>query len=586
MATNPKTYVYHSYKNSVFKGILTNVISDFAKQQEINSAGSTITVVLGSPADSYSEGSLIDFNNDIQIYEIDDGNPNGSLIFRGFIVNYKPVFTSDNKENVQLTIMGYGATLNDYIIESGEAVDVNQNSNDGNTSAVLGVDGHTGSFTDVIQSFTVGGGITKLSAVEFYLAGHQIDDLGNSAFLQVFTSQSDAEGGGTSSVIATALQTINSLTATAYKFTFATPVTITPGNRYWCRLSYNSNDHLPGGIGDPGYVGQIDVYYNSTKPLSAETMETVKYNGVSWNAPVSVTGSTYIKTYSSSGATTSVYSSQDPSAILKSIIDNYNLQGGKITYTPASIDSTNTQVSYTFNCNTVYEGIQKCLQMAPVGWYFYIDEINNVLHFHKISGSATHTFTMSKNIQNLSVEKRAQDIVNVVYFIGGPTGGVNLYNKYVQQTSVDIYGRHAIRYTDNNVTQSSTAQIIANSILSNQGQVELRIEMDILDDGGQGPLGLGFDIESVTLGESISFRSMGASSGGSLWDVAKWDINKWDFDITDLSSVVVQVTRIDYTPDVLHLALSTVPPDITKRVQDIYRNLQQVNNLSNPTTPS
>lgn len=577
--TNPKTYVYHSYKNGAFEGVLMNVISDFEYQQEMNSTGSAITVVLGVVADNYGEGTLVDFNNDIQIYEIDDANPNGQLIFRGYIVNYKPVFSDDNQEQVILTIMGYGSTLNDYVLESAETTDVNQNSQNGSNVICYSYDSKVGNSFSIVQSFLVGAGVTKLSSVELWLAASNAAALGSVGLLQVFSSQSDAESGGLSSLIASASLPITSLTAQAYKFTFATAVTVTSGNTYWVKLSVSS----PSGTTTTGFIA---VYYDSTAPYPSGILETISYDGASTYTKASVTGDAYIKTYQSAGNTTFSYNSLDPSAILKSVMDNYVAQGGRITYTAASVDLTATTVTYQFNANTIFEAINKCLQMAPVGWYWYIDQANNVIHFHKVSSTAQHTLTIGKNIKNLAVEKRAQDLVNVVYFVGGPTGGVNLYNKYILQTSIDLYGRHAIRYNDNNVTLSATALIIANNILSSRGQVELRVDLDIMDDGGNASSALGFDIESIVLGESISFRSFGPGSGGTLWDQAKWDQAKWDFDITDLSSIVIQVTKVDYKPNILHLSMSTVPPDITKRVEDIYRNLQQVNVLSNPATPS
>jgi hypothetical protein len=589
MATNPtpKTFTYHVYKNGSFKGLLTNVISDFSFPQEINSAGSTVTIRLAAAADSYSEGSLVDFNNQIQVYVIDGDSPNGSLIFTGFITNYMPVFTDDNKEYVDLTVMGYGATFSDYIIEAGETIDVNGNSQNGSTTGCTGNFSGPGTNTVVIQSFQVGAGVTKLSAVEFVIACNTNDDFGNSVLAQVYSSQTDAQGTTTGTPIASATLPITSLTAANYKFTFASFASVTAGNTYWVRLTYVYSDHTTGGIGDPGYAGKMVIYYDSSNLHGSGILETVVFTGSVGGAVTVIAGAgAYIKTYSGTGSTQAAYSSQDPSAILKSIIDNYNSQGGPVTYTPSSIDLTGTTVSYTFNTNTVLEGINQVLTLAPAGWYWYVDQATNVLHFHKQSLTAQSTLALGKNIKNLSVEKRAQDIVNVVYFVGGPIAGVNLYQKYTLQSSINLYGRHAMRYTDNNVTLAATAQIIANSILTNQGQIELRIEMDILDNAGDSTSILGFDLESLTLGQTISFRSFGPGSGGTLWDVALWDVAKWDFDITDLSSVVVQITRKDYKPDVLHLSLSTVPPDITKRVQDIYRNLTQLNTLNNPAIPS
>jgi hypothetical protein len=578
-AQTPKTYRYHSYKNSVFQGVLTNVISDFAYQAEINSAGSAVTILLGVVADNYGEGTLVDFNNNIVVYEIDDENPNGLLIFSGFIVNYKPSFTEDNQENVELTVMGYGATLNDYMIEATTSPDATQNSQNGSMQIYLS--SRVGLWQQVYQSFVVGGSVTKLVSMTFKLAAASAADIGDTVTLQICSTQGDIEGNVATNVLGSASQVISSTTATDYNFNFASPLTVTPGGTYYARLLITG---FGSGAGDPSFV---NVYYDSAAPYGSGSPKTGNYNGVATTSWVALAGDLYFISYSTTGlATTIAYTNSDPSAILKSIIDNYNTQGGRITYTPTSIDLTGTSVTYAFNTNTVFEGVGKCLDLAPVGWYWYIDQANNVLHFHKVSSVPSHKFTIGKDIKNLTVDKRSQEIANIVYFVGGPTGGVNLYQKYVLQSSIDQLGRHAIRYTDTNVTLAATAQIIANSILSNRAQVELRVDLDIIDNAGQASSQLGFNIESITLGESVSFRSFGPGTNGSLWDQAKWDINKWDFDITDISSIIVQVTKIDYSPDILHLSLSTVPPDITKRIESLYRALVQTQVLSNPSTPT
>lgn len=592
--TTNKHFIYRVYKNNVYKGLWKNVISEFAYDQDINSAGSAVVVRLGYAADSFSEGSLVDFNNQVKVYVVDDENPNGLLLFQGFVMNYKPIYGPP--EYVEVTLMGYGATLDDFIIETGEAVDVSQPSYDTSVGAGQGSESAlTNNFNRIWQSFTVGGSVTKLSAVEMVMAAGDIltngdtdifnfsivlsnhaspSYVGDTIICEVFSSQADAEAAGSPNLVASASLPILTESPQAYKFTFAAPVTVTPGAVYYARLRSPNAYNTP--------FNQFYVYYHSTAPYSGGQMRR-SVPGNTWSA---VSGDAYIKTYSSTGSTTSPYSSQDPSAILRSILDNYAAQGGSITYTGSSIDTTNTSVTYQFNANTVLEGVNACLKLAPVGWYWYIDQATNVLHFHQRAQTASKKMVLGKHIVNLSVDKRIQELINIIYFIGGVVGSTNLYQKYTLQTSVDLYGRRALKIVDRNVTSAATAQIIANSYLTDKSQVTLRVDFEIVDNGGQAASILGFNLESLTLGETISFKGFGVGSGGTLWDVALWDVGKWDFDITDLSSVIIQITRLQYSADKVHLSLSTIPPDVTKRIEDVRRNVDQLNSADNPSAPS
>ena len=48
----------------------------------------------------------------------------------------------------------------------------------------------------------------------------------------------------------------------------------------------------------------------------------------------------------------------------------------------------------------------------------------------------------------------------------------------------------------------------------------------------------------------------------------------------------MQVVGIDYSPDAIRLQLDTLLPRVSKRLEDIKRNLDKQETLANPTAPS
>lgn len=290
-------------------------------------------------------------------------------------------------------------------------------------------------------------------------------------------------------------------------------------------------------------------------------------------------------TYTTSGATTVTYNSQDPSDILRAVIDNYNDYGGTVTYDATSIDDTGTTVSYTFTTQTTYECISKCLELAPSGWYWYVDPATNLIHFHEKSSSADHNLTLEKDLKDMIVEKRTESIVNTVYFRGGDTTGSEdyLYKKYQDSESVGLYGIRAQRYVDERVTVEATADIIANSIIEGNKAPEIRLSGSISDSN---PSGYGYDIESIQVGDVIRVGNVSGNTTSSLWDTMLWDTGKWDYNIQSIGSMYLQTTRTEYSPDALYVYCSTTPPDISKRIEDINRNLQLVQMSNNPDTPT
>lgn len=278
------------------------------------------------------------------------------------------------------------------------------------------------------------------------------------------------------------------------------------------------------------------------------------------------------------GATTVVKNSKDPSTMIEEILTDFTARGGTVTYTGPSIDSTATTASYTFQTNIVMEGIDKALQLAPANWYYYIDQANNVLHFHLLSNTPVHTFAIGRDIKSLSIQKNIEDVVNVVYFSGG--GDPALYKKYTDSASVTAYGQRAVRYKDSRVTLTATADLLATSTL--KGSPEILVEVEIIDSNLNSK---GYDLETIKLGDMVKIGSSGIGPS-SLYDVGIYDTSPFDYDLGNLSSIVFQITNLSYTGDIVKLSLSTTPPDITKRIEDIKRNLVDLQNDNNPSTPS
>lgn len=303
------------------------------------------------------------------------------------------------------------------------------------------------------------------------------------------------------------------------------------------------------------------------------------YNGSTWTT---VSGSDmWFKTQTTSGLTSIAYSSMDPGAIMRDIMDKYIAQGGNLSYDATTIELPGTSVSYTFNTDTTLAGIKKCLELAPVDWYFYIDQANNMVHFHQKSGAIQRTFVLGRDILSLSPKKTIENMINVIYFTGGGTPA--LFIKVQNATSIGLYGIKTLKYVDQRVTTVATATTIANTLLAQHNAPEIQLQFEIIDNNVDSATG--FDIELVKLGEVMGIRNTGGSNS-SLWDNAMYDTDYWDYNIRDIATALLQITRLERQADRVRIFCSTVPPDVNKRIEDINRNLEASQTVNNPTTPS
>jgi len=279
-------------------------------------------------------------------------------------------------------------------------------------------------------------------------------------------------------------------------------------------------------------------------------------------------------------ATTVTYNSYDPSSIFRNILTLYN---GVITYTPSSVQDTGTKVSYTFKCSTVKDALSKCLELCPVHWYFYFDANNIAWLKHTDFETIDHTLYLKKHCSSFSMRKNLENMVNAYYFLGG--GEPQLYKKYERQGSIDVWGRREKLEQDERVTVESTADIMATSYLDAYDAPQIEVELEVLDSNGESDKG--YDIESLKPGDIVRIIDPSVSTHYyTLWDVAEWDVDYWDYNLTYALNIPMQIQNINYAYDKAQLTLSTRMVDITKRIEDIKRNLEGFRNENIPTTPT
>lgn len=283
------------------------------------------------------------------------------------------------------------------------------------------------------------------------------------------------------------------------------------------------------------------------------------------------------------GNTTIAYNSYDPSAIMKDVIDKYRAIGGTLSYSSDSIDLTNTLASYTFNTNTIQECFDKIIELCPVGWYFRI-EANGTVHLHPKKDTADHTFNLGLQVKSLGTFRRIEDIVNRVLFIGG--GNPALFRKYENTGSQNSYGLHEIKKVDQRVTTIATAGIMSNRIIDSKKDPEIRSIFKIIDNNGDND-DEGYDIESIKVGQTLQVKNLKESvKTTTLWDIGVWDVDVWDQTITATAADILQIVSVQYKPDFAIVEASSRLPQISKRIEDISRNLEVTQAVNNPSAPS
>ena len=281
----------------------------------------------------------------------------------------------------------------------------------------------------------------------------------------------------------------------------------------------------------------------------------------------------------SGDATEVAYNSVDPSSILKSLIDMPSAGGILLK---GIINNTGTTVSYTFQANTIREGFDMIVKLAPQYWYWWLDAVNQINFKVADFDTIDHKLFIGKEISNIRMAKSTENLCNRVYFMGG--GVPNLYKIYERTSSQTAWGLREIFIKDERVTVAATASIIATSYLDVYDHPLSEIEVEVIDNNID-PVN-GYNIENFKPGDIVQILHPLMETKNTLWDIAIWDVDYWDYDIRYVLSQPTQIIEINYEFNKCILKLSAKLEDFQKRIEDINRNLEETAKQNLPDTPT
>lgn len=584
-----KTYTYQVFSNNnEFLGTFHNVISEFSYQQNINSAGSELEIVLGNTLDDtgavqvsdlwidengnfivdsfgnniawsteYNFNNIpIDLGNRVKVYVTYDQQPNGILVFDGFISKWESDF---QKNIIIVTVLSFGTQLDNYLI----TIDP--------TSELIQQEVYDKEYTPTAYTSKVNG----VSIAQSF-------NIAVSSVVGVISVYARASRG-----------TFQSWLPPGSTWFLQNPVTVVPIATLIWEL-YSGTPSSPGSLIDSGRIditgtnirkidlklgqaqtlvgnyfvsfrsGRVD-YYDFASPVLQATNTNPYAGGSLYTGVTNSSGTTWTNVaaddlafliQSSTGETGLEYSDQDPSTILTRILDQFNSQGGLITYDSDSVEVTGTNVSYTYKIQTVLEGIQKIIQLSPSGWYWYVDVSSNKIYFKPTSDITDHSFISGKHIIDLNVVYSLEDVVNAVYLSGGQTGGVNLYVTQKDIDSSSRYGQLIERISDNRVIDSGVAGVIISGELNSKSKpgFHTTIKISAAD----------YDIDTIVIGQVVNIN--GAN--------------------TLIDSLLFQIVRRIIYPDYVILTLGTLPPRVSSELENVKRRLNYLETIDNPASPS
>jgi hypothetical protein len=461
------------------------------------------------------------------------GFPNGRPFFRGYVSTFG-IRYSGAQSSVQVRLLHDSDEFNNEMYRTSDEVELTAYDEDSEDAQVF-YNGLKFLYDPiaVAQTFTTGGAFV-LGSVKAKMGGW----IGNEITVKLKTGATPGSG----TVLGTAKAYIPGSGPQKLSFSFADPISLSGSTAY----------HLE-------FTGLYEKYTSSQSAPAYMYFGVAMANGSAYKQNddttwTNLSGSDYsIEILSFGGDTKVTHNSQDPSDILKAVLDYNSEQGGRMGYLTTGIETTGSVVSASFNANSIKEALDYILKLSPADWYYYIAPGNLNVEYRLKPTTVSHTFRLGINIVEVEISKTIESMVNKGYFTGG--GSPALFVVEQDSDSINDYRKGMKKLSDTRVTDEDSARILVGSELDAYKNPLFAGRVRILRDKHP---------QLVQPGELVQMSGFG------------------NF-IDDLQ---LQVMRVVISPTFYDVELGMLLPRVSKRVEDIKRNLNLVETQNNPDAPS
>lgn len=261
--------------------------------------------------------------------------------------------------------------------------------------------------------------------------------------------------------------------------------------------------------------------------------------------------------------------------------------GDPYTMDPASLVSTGQFIQFPFQSQKLISVVTNILALSTNAYFLRMNQDKTAL-FGAIPSDPTHTLLLGQNISSISYSMSDIPRKNVIIIQGA--GSVKAT---ATGSSVETIGERVYLKSDNRITDNTTAQLMANGILSILDRETVRAKIKVPDYRGSAQSGLGYDIEAFKVGQTVkivdarapstSTAGVGAKWGSAIWGTSKWGNpagvtiwgafnwggSNWSASVGSIFNQVVTIVSIDYKYHYVELELGARQPSLSRALFDL-----------------
>lgn len=219
---------------------------------------------------------------------------------------------------------------------------------------------------------------------------------------------------------------------------------------------------------------------------------------------------------------------KDSTGTTQSTIDSITTHPYANPYTldPMSVAYTGQPIQFAFQNQDLLSSLSNVLLLSPANYFFRMNQ-DKTTYFGQIPTNATYTLMLGQHITSIQYSVDNVPRKNVIVVQGKGT-----VRATATGSSVSSIGERVHFKSDNRITDTNTAQLLANGILALYDQPQIRATVKIPDYRGDQQPGLGYDIEKFKVGQTVKISDAKAPPDsilgiGSTWGSFVWGAGKW-----------------------------------------------------------
>lgn len=482
---------------------------------------------------------------DNRLIVVADGHPDGRKIYGGYISNWE--LEVGGSESVSPNLLSHSQELNNIMLQTSDT-------RTGHAYVPV-IDGYVGmrsqlqgATTELAQTITITGGTKKLTGVSMNIANRY--DRGED-YVGVTIRTGTTPDAGT--IVATGSIQLPYKDGNLREeyIPFDAVVQLTDGQQYIMQITTNATYRTTDNLGYPIQIGcrVTGTYSGGTGMDKLHPNNTWRTGG--WDIA--------FQFWEQGGATTVNFFSVDPSFALKEVLRYAQKQGSRVKFTDQTIEMTHTVVTLRLNTNTIDEAIQAILKSMPADWCVWYDPATDEVHAHPRPTTVTRRFIRGRDVTGtIKIKKSIEKLVNDVYYSGGDLGGgTNLFIRETDSESINNVRRGILKISDSRVKDATMARVLARGEIDTWKNPVYSATATIVRTDA-------YSLEDVQIGELDAFGNFGHV----------------------VDSIEMQIVAMTYNVETIDLELNVMRPRISKRIEDIRRNLALQEMENNPTSPS